>query len=662
MTTYNTGNPVGSAAAKDLYDNAENLDVAINSPSADVWTDRLGQARKTWRGIQSEAQLEIAQVVGEVTAQSQQYLDASIVARDEARAAASASGPIAFYGTYAAAQAAVGGLPDGGIVEVSQDETRAGARTRYKVQAGALVFVVNLDKTKVDLAAATGASLVGFQQAGMGATPTTVQSKLREHVSVKDFGAVGDGLTDDTAAIQAAINECVARGGGQVYFDAGVYLITSGLTATKGVVLNGQSRTDVSSNTNGGGVATARPMIYWGGPSGGYMYAVRPASIGDCVWGGGSVDIEWNGGDAAAVAVHLDNTKYAVFDGKVRQVTFAGVLVNSASGSVGNFSMKNHIRSLEFVWGTAAACQNANGLALGGNGINVPSTQQLVGDVSGLVYNGALVHISETDNAQFQSVHGAVQSGGTGCAVSIAYAGAQPSHHNVFFYAVGPVKLDNGLIGNNFVTYNSEGGGFTQLAGSSKWVGTLTDYVTGDQYESQKFKLRDKISIKSSDVIGESGKTAIANFCWQWPCVSIDGTADGAAACVIPAPYWLADGAITGVELVVGSNGTSGGAYVLQIDMSTGTTASAAVTPERTQSNTVAAGAQYEPTMYTFDFFGVPLPFTKNDHIFLKIRRDGAHGSDTNTDAMMILGARILYQGTGPSTPGSGTYYIPNWG
>ena len=45
MTTYNTGNPIGSVEVKDLYDNAENLDIAINSPSADVWTDRLGQAR-----------------------------------------------------------------------------------------------------------------------------------------------------------------------------------------------------------------------------------------------------------------------------------------------------------------------------------------------------------------------------------------------------------------------------------------------------------------------------------------------------------------------------------------------------------------------------------------------------------------------------------------
>lgn len=79
------------------------------------------------------------------------------------------------------------------------------------------------------------------------------------------------------------------------------------------------------------------------------------------------------------------------------------------------------------------------------------------------------------------------------------------------------------------------------------------------------------------------------------------------------------------------------------------------------QLQILPAGAQYTPTTYTFDFLGSPLSFTKNDHIFLKIRRDGLSGSDTNTDAMMILGARILYKGTGPNSPGSGTYYIPNW-
>lgn len=52
MTTYKTGNPIGSTAAKDLYDNAENFDTAVNDRSSDYWTDRLGVSRQTWSGIE----------------------------------------------------------------------------------------------------------------------------------------------------------------------------------------------------------------------------------------------------------------------------------------------------------------------------------------------------------------------------------------------------------------------------------------------------------------------------------------------------------------------------------------------------------------------------------------------------------------------------------
>lgn len=70
-----------------------------------------------------------------------------------------------------------------------------------------------------DLSASSGSSLVGYTQGSSGAVPRTADSKLREAVSVKDFGAVGDGVTDDQAAIQAAVDSGAKR----IYFPAGAY-------------------------------------------------------------------------------------------------------------------------------------------------------------------------------------------------------------------------------------------------------------------------------------------------------------------------------------------------------------------------------------------------------------------------------------------------------
>lgn len=87
------------------------------------------------------------------------------------------------------------------------------------------------------LMSSAGSTLVGFIQAGTGAVFRWIQDKLRETVSAKDFGAVGDGVADDTAAIQAALNT-----GKAVFLPVGVYKLTAPVTlSTVGQRLYGES-------------------------------------------------------------------------------------------------------------------------------------------------------------------------------------------------------------------------------------------------------------------------------------------------------------------------------------------------------------------------------------------------------------------------------------
>jgi len=78
--------------------------------------------------------------------------------------------------------------------------------TTRQITIGSTSISVVIPSLSVGVGTATNfTSELSFTQVGAGATSRSLGSKLSEFVSVRDFGAVGDGVADDTAAIQAAV-------------------------------------------------------------------------------------------------------------------------------------------------------------------------------------------------------------------------------------------------------------------------------------------------------------------------------------------------------------------------------------------------------------------------------------------------------------------------
>lgn len=102
------------------------------------------------------------------------------------------------------------------------------------------------------VAAGAGAdpAWTGFLQSGTGATTRTWNAKASDWLSVKDFGATGDGSTNDTAALNLALAAAYAAGK-EVFIPAGTYIVDESSSGSgyallnRGVSMIGEGRTSI---------------------------------------------------------------------------------------------------------------------------------------------------------------------------------------------------------------------------------------------------------------------------------------------------------------------------------------------------------------------------------------------------------------------------------
>lgn len=95
------------------------------------------------------------------------------------------------------------------------------------------------------LATASGGDSVGYKVTS-AAPLRTVASRFRDRVSIRDFGALGNGIHDDTSAFSDAIAYLKAGGGGAIYVPPGTYKITGSIVIDSPCIsLRGSGRSSV---------------------------------------------------------------------------------------------------------------------------------------------------------------------------------------------------------------------------------------------------------------------------------------------------------------------------------------------------------------------------------------------------------------------------------
>ncbi|MCD1431129.1 glycosyl hydrolase family 28-related protein, partial [Klebsiella pneumoniae] len=263
MSTYKTGNPLGSAAVKDLFDNAENLDFALNSLTALIWTDRLGKTRRSFFGMESAFVTQLTsqesrfntfiqssgyQIIGDYTAGPLTLTEYNQLIR---------------YNNELYKLTAATDIPF--TTAGNTDETWTSTDAAHFVSVGDATLRQNLRSGEEGM----GDNLIAHKIASSDSQSLTVYDKLVSMISVLDFipRAEHEAIRDKTSTLdltlyfqKAAAYALTVRK--RVYIPAGQYYVTSGsFQSGLGVVGDGMGNSILVTGVGTGAVIES--LGYW---------------------------------------------------------------------------------------------------------------------------------------------------------------------------------------------------------------------------------------------------------------------------------------------------------------------------------------------------------------------------------------------------------------
>lgn len=467
-------------------------------------------------------------------------------------------------------------------------------------------------------------------------------------INVKSFGAKFDGTTDDTAAIQAAIDYLETLGGGDLYCPRGTAIITNTINIAKPITIIGQGDGSDTRNTNGELVSVS--AFRWTGARNGVMFLVKSATPDNYLFGGGFRNILLNGSSEAGVGIQCSSVGYMNFEKlKIREVIADGLKIDAENGVLSQF---NRISEYHFVYGANDAVKNANGLYLGDSDGGLV-TQTHVLSITGLVMDGSLIKIGFSDNNIFEKIGGAVI--GNGYNLYLANGDRVAANSNLIKYMGGRVYAESNTFGNRIMHYISEGGGIFAEEGAQLHY-EVEDYQTSDIQKTHTYRMTDRKHISVGELANIQG-AMLNQAALQWPSLSMPKTTSSKIGLTLPPVYDWNNGTIEAIRVYYSTETANANAsFRARITALTNGTASGIATPEvETTISIPVLDIQYITNHYDII---LNIPYNRGDFVFFALQRLATDSSDTVTGSVEILGLEIVFKSKGATSGGSGTYAI----